>query len=99
MQQIMLWVILKNDHYGEPEIFLDSQLQWKNTNGSECWTMTSNKYVTEALKTLKFTLKEKIKQLPSRASTPLSYKYKPEVDDTAELNAAETRFYEELIGV
>ena len=64
----------------------------KNINGSECWTMTSNKYVSEALKTLKITLKEQNKQLPSRALTPLSYKYKPEVDDTAELNATETRF-------
>ena len=46
IQQIMSWVKLKNDHYGEPEIFLGSQLQWKNINRSECWTMTSNKYVT-----------------------------------------------------
>ena len=46
----MSWVKLKNDHYGEPEIFLGSQLQLKNINGSECWTITSNKYVTEALK-------------------------------------------------
>ena len=61
--------------------------------------MTSNKYVTEALKTLKITLKEQNKQLKSRALTPLSYKYKPEVDDTAELNATETRFYQELIGI
>ena len=29
MQQIMSRVKLKNDHYGEPEIFLGSQLQWK----------------------------------------------------------------------
>ena len=28
MQQIMSRVKLKNDHYGEPEIFLSSQLQW-----------------------------------------------------------------------
>ena len=75
MQQIMSQVKLKNDHYGEPEIFLGSQLQWKNINGSECWTMISNKYVTEALKTLKITLKEQNKQLPSKVSTPLSYKY------------------------
>ena len=61
--------------------------------------MTSNKYVTEALKTLRSTLKEQNKQLPSRALTPLSYKYKPEVDDTAELNVAERRFYQELIGI
>ena len=71
----------------------------ENINGSECWTITSNKYVTEAIKTLKGTLKEQNKQLPSKASTPLSYKYKPEVDDTAELNASETRFYQELIGI
>ena len=54
---------------------LNCKLQWKNINGSECWTMTSNKYITEALKTLKITLKEQNKQLPSRALTPLSYKY------------------------
>ena len=69
MQQIMAWVKLNNDHYGEPEISIGSQLQWKNINGSECWTMTSNKYVTEAIKTLKGTLKEQNKQLPSKAST------------------------------
>ena len=61
--------------------------------------MTSNKYVTEALKTLRSKLKEQNKQLSSRALTPLSYKYKPEVDDTAELNAVETIFYQELIGI
>ena len=54
----------KNDHYGEPEILLGSQLQWKNINGSECWTLTLNKYVTKALKTLRGTLKEQNKQLP-----------------------------------
>ena len=48
---------------------------------------------------MKITLKEQKKQLPSRASIPFSYKYKPEVDDTAELNASETRFYQELIGI
>ena len=90
----MARVKLKNDHYGEPEIFLGSQLQWKNINGSECWTMTSNKYVTEAIKTLKGTLKEQNKQLPS---TPLSYKYKPEVVDTAELNESEKDFIKSVL--
>ena len=61
--------------------------------------MISNKYVIEATNTLRDTLKEQNKQLPSRASMPLSYKYKSEVDDTAKLNASETRFYKELIGI
>ena len=85
-------VKLKHDHYGEPEILLGSHLQWKNINGTECWTMTSNEFVTEALKTLRGTSKEQNKQLPSKVSMPLSYKFKPEVDDTAKLNASETRF-------
>ena len=55
--------------------------------------MTSNKYVTEAIKILWGTLKEQNKQLPLKASTLLSYKYKPEVDDTAKLNALEKRFF------
>ena len=29
----------------------------------------------------------------------LSYKYKPEVDDTAKLNLSEIRFYQEFIGI
>ena len=44
-------------------------------------------------------MKEQNKQLPSKASTQLSYKYKLEVNDTAKLNASETRFYQEFIGI
>ena len=51
MQQIMSWVKLKNDHYGEPEIFLGSQLQWKNINGSECWSLqTEDSFTLSGIK-------------------------------------------------
>ena len=61
--------------------------------------MTSHIYVTKAFETLRSTLKEQNKQVPSRALTPLSYKYKHEVHDTAELNASETRVYQDLIDI
>ena len=99
MKQLQESVKFKNDKYEKPEIFLGSQLVEKNINGVNCWTMLSTKYVTEAIKTLEEAMRSQDKELPSKAITPLTSKYRPELGDSPELDRADTKWYQELIGI
>lgn len=93
-------VKLKNDKFCPPDSFLGSQLTFKEITGQPCWCMTSNRYITEAIKTLEQSLQKKgAGPIPNKASTPLPLKYHPELESSPELNAADTKLYQEMIGI
>jgi len=72
----------------------------QNERGRKCWTMNSEKYVTEAVKNVEERLAEVGKGLPKKGLTPFSSNsYHPAHDVTAELNAEDTTYFQELIGV
>ena len=100
MKGFMEQVKLKNDFVGPPESFIGAQLAFKCINGVDCWTMTSQSYLKEAIKNVERSIKDKgLPPLQSKALTPLSSKHKPKLDISAECYTKETKFYQELVGI
>ena len=91
---------LKDDKIEEPSDYLGAGLEkMVNDNGTECWTMTSQKYTKAAVENVEEHLAKSGTKLPNRCGAPLSSGYKPEIDATAELKADGVQYYQELIGV
>ena len=84
-----------------PTDYLGAKLEWKeDIMGRGCWSMTSYKYVNAAIQAVEERLKEhNDRPLPSRAATPMSYDYIPELDATKELQSDKVNYYQELIGI
>ena len=51
------------------------------------WAMSSTKYTKRAISDVELELDAIGKRLPSKASTPLTSGYRPELDQSQELNA------------
>ena len=89
----------KNDKVCEPETYLGARLQKKSINGKSCWTMTSVDYINAAVKNIKEATKATRWKLPTKAQTPTVSSYTPELDGTPELDAKDTQYFQELIGM
>ena len=75
-------------------------MQKKTINGIGCWTITSQDYVKAAVKNVEETIRKKGRKLPtSNIDTPMNTTFSPEMDVTEELNADDTTYFQELIGV
>ena len=72
----------KKDKIKPPDIYLRGRI-----NGNQVWTISSVDYMKSVLNNLEKRLKKKCMKLPARATTPMSYDYKPDLDATAELDA------------
>ena len=99
MKGIQATFKLKDDKIEKPENYLGAQLSQSIIEGRECWTMTSEQYVKAAIANVETALDKSGQRLPSRATTPITAGYRPELDTTAELNLSGVRYYQELIGV
>ena len=89
---------LKDDKIDEPEDYLGATLEKMIlSEGSQCWSMSSAKYVKSAVKNVGETLAKSKKILKGRCVAPLWSGYRPETDDLAELKADGLQFYQELI--
>jgi hypothetical protein len=90
---------LKGDKAGPPDMYLGVTLEKKkNAQGTDCWTMSPEKYVKAAVENVE----KKIGTLPyskGQCPTPMKTGYHPAEDDTPELNAEGLRYYQELIGI
>ena len=100
MQGIQATFKLKDDKIEKPEGYLGAQLFQQIIDGQqESWNLTSEQYVKAAIANVEAALDKSGQRLPSRATTPMQSGYRPELDDTAELNLSGMRYYQELIGV
>ena len=91
---------LKEDSIGPPSKYLGGMLrQVQLTNGMRAWAFGSSQYVTAAVKNVQEHLGKKGKTLPSRVQTPLSSKYRPEIDISPELGEDDASYYHSQIGV
>ena len=91
---------LKDDKIAEPEDYLGASLEKiMISEGSNCWSMSSEKYVKAAVANVEEKLSKSNKILPGRCNTPLKPGYRPEMDDSCELKADGLQYYQELIGV
>ena len=90
---------IKNDLIQPPDIYLGAQLSERQLTGQRCWTMTSNKYITAAIQRVTDNLKKRGDTLPNKCVTPMRSGYRPEIDESDELDAADLRTYQEYIGI
>jgi len=89
----------KNDKVSPSDTYLGARLNEKSINGRKCWTMTSVDYFNAAIKNIEATLKHNRWKLPKKVTTPMTTDYSPELDGTPELDADDTQYYQELIGM
>ena len=91
---------LKGDRAETPKMYLGCSLALKdNGSGKKCWTMSSHEYVKQSIMVIEEKLSKKGRHLPKRCITPLTGGYHPSVDTSPELDAEETQFYQECVGI
>lgn len=89
----------KNNAIVEPEMYLGARLKKRKLGTYECWTMNSNDYIQAAIKNVEERLSRTGGKLVKRATTPMSSGYKPELEKSEELDAEDTQYFQELIGI
>ena len=90
---------LKDDRIEPPDMYLGATLSVMEDNGVQGWCMTSDKYVKAAVENVELELSRVNQRLPSRCKTPMTVRYRPERDVSAELTSAGVQRYQELIRV
>ncbi|KAI2501495.1 Reverse transcriptase (RNA-dependent DNA polymerase) [Fragilaria crotonensis] len=95
---------LKEGSVQEPTLYLGADvLKWyiaeSDEPGKVRWALASTKYTKRAIADLETELDSIGKRLPTKVVTPLSGAYRPELDQTTELNAERQNYYQGLIGV
>jgi hypothetical protein len=91
---------LEEGGVGEPEIYLGANIsKHQLPDGCECWSMTGQDYVKNAVKNVKTTLEKEGMKLWSKANRPMPSGYQPEVDVSDELTPDLVTRYQGLIRV
>ena len=95
---------LKPGSVKEPDTYLGAQVSKFYIDGAPNpekprWAMSSEKYVKQAVADVEKELANVERALPTRVSTPLSQGYRPELDQSRELDAKRGQYYQSLIGV
>ena len=91
---------LKGDKAEIPDMYLGGSIMKATTaEGTECWTMSSEKYVKTAIATVEENLSKSGLRLPTKCTTPFVTGYHPSDDTGKELDAAGTQYFQELIGI
>jgi hypothetical protein len=95
---------VKPSSISEPTQYLGAQVKkWRIDSAADPtktrWAMSSEKYVKQAVREVETELDKIEKVLPTKAVTPLTSGYRPEMDVSPELDAERMRYYQELIGV
>ena len=68
-------------------------------NSQKCWEFGSTQYVRAAVDNVEEYLGKKGQKIPAKALTPLSIKYRPEVDISEELGEDKGSYYHSMIYV
>ena len=99
LQALQKFFKLKDDKIDEPDMYLGAEISKMQSDGTEFWTMSGEKYVKSAVENLEGVLASRGHRLPSKCYTPLSSNYRPELDTSPELKADGVVEYQELIGI
>ena len=91
----------KKDKIEPPEIYLGVRLQRKivAATNKECWAITSVDYVKATIDAVRETIKGTRWKFLSSINTPMVASYRPEIDQTPELDEKETTMFQEFIGM
>ncbi|MGH7954981.1 MAG: hypothetical protein ACREOZ_03385, partial [Gloeomargaritales cyanobacterium] len=93
---------LKDDSVEEPKRYLGATVKkWRFPEEAQKvrWGLSSEQYVTNAIKNVESELLKIDLKLPSKASTPMSNGYRPELDVSPLLDDERANYYQNLIGV
>ena len=91
---------LKGDKAKKPDMYLGASLSdLETSDGTKCWTMSSEKYVKAVIDNVESRLSKSDLRLPSSCDTPMSTGYHPSEDVTREMDAEGFHTYQELIGI
>ena len=94
---------LKEESIGPPDHYLGGKVRKVQfENGVNAWAFSSSQYVQTAVKNVEAYLDSqdsKCWKMPSKADTPLTTTYRPELDVSRELNVADAAYYQSLIGI
>ena len=88
----------KNNKVERLESYLGARVRWYQ-QGFSCWTISSVDYVNAAIKTIEAALKDKRYKLMSKANTPMTSSFIPELDGSPELGDDNCQLFQELIGM
>jgi hypothetical protein len=99
---------IKEGSAGPPTVYLGANIQkLQSRSGGECWGMSCEQYVRDAIKHVKDKLKRDGLEFNRKLSDPLyspqqpfsTQKYKPELDSSHLCSDQEANYYQNLIGV
>lgn len=91
---------LKPDSIEPPSIYLGNKVtKVIFENNVEAWSFSSSQYVQNAVMNVAEYLKQISLSLPKRASNPLSFNYRPEIDITPILSPQKAAYFQSLIGI
>ena len=95
---------LKEESIGPPKIYLGGRVRKVQLdNGVEAWAFSSSQYVQSAVSNVESYLSQEENQkrwkMPTRAQTPLTTTYHPELDVSSELDPNKSAYYQSLIGI
>jgi Reverse transcriptase (RNA-dependent DNA polymerase) len=104
MEMLQAKYTLKKGSVGEPTAYLGAEVCKHYIESSEDltkvrWALSSDKYVDRAVKEVERQLGEADRKLKNKVKTPLSLDYRPELDETPELDARRANYYQGLIGI
>ena len=89
----------KDNKVEPPDMYLGAKLKKRRLGNYECWTMSSYEYIQAAIKNVQEKLSKTNMRLQKRTPTPMSSGYRPELDQSAELDENDTQYFQELIGI
>ena len=91
---------LKEESIGHPTIYLGGKVsKVVLPNGVEAWAFSASQYVQEAVAKVEAHLKKQNMKLCNKAILPLVNEYRPEIDQSRELDDEGVTYYQSWIGV
>ena len=93
---------IKDGKWGPPEFYLGAGVEQFTVKGEKYWSMRSDKYVKNAVQTVKGLLKEDGRELKGgkrHHAGPLPTGYKPELDVTRECDEEHASRFRQIIGI
>jgi len=98
MNEIDVYFPLKPGSVGPPKLYLGGKIsQVQLPNGVVCYAVSSSQYIQEAVSNLEEYLKKKNMSLIRNPRAPMSTGYRPECDQSPELDPGEAAHYQSLI--
>ena len=91
---------MKESPIGPPTQYLVGKLpEVELENGQKCWAFGSKKYVEAAVKNFTDYIKNRGEGLATKAFTPMTSGYRPEIDIKPELGGKDAAYFHSLICV